>query len=55
MFMTTTDHIGWEAQGDGRWYYGLNIENGRIADTPSQTAEDGAPARFARNSRPEFA
>ncbi len=27
------DHIGWEAQGDGRWYYGLNIENGRIADT----------------------
>lgn len=29
----TTDHIGWEAQGDGRWYYGLNIENGRIADT----------------------
>jgi sulfite reductase (ferredoxin) len=26
------DHIGWEAQGDGRWYYGLNIENGRIAD-----------------------
>ncbi|MHB8865169.1 MAG: NADPH-dependent assimilatory sulfite reductase hemoprotein subunit [Pirellulaceae bacterium] len=27
------DHIGWESQGDGRWYYGLNIENGRIADT----------------------
>ncbi len=25
--------MGWEAQGDGRWYYGLNIENGRIADT----------------------
>ncbi len=30
-----TDHIGWEPQGDGRWYYGLNIENGRIADTPT--------------------
>ena len=27
------DHLGWEPQGDGRWYYGLNIENGRIADT----------------------
>lgn len=27
------DHMGWEPQGDGRWYYGLNIENGRIADT----------------------
>jgi sulfite reductase (ferredoxin) len=26
------DHIGWEAQGNGRWYYGLNVENGRIAD-----------------------
>ncbi|MHB8970443.1 MAG: NADPH-dependent assimilatory sulfite reductase hemoprotein subunit [Pirellulaceae bacterium] len=29
----TQDHLGWETQGDGRWYYGLNIENGRIADT----------------------
>ena len=28
------DHIGWEEQGDGRWFYGLNIENGRVADTP---------------------
>ncbi len=26
------DHIGWHAQGDGRWFYGLNIENGRILD-----------------------
>jgi len=26
------DHIGWEPQGDGRWCYGLNIENGRILD-----------------------
>lgn len=24
------DHIGWSEQGDGRWFYGLNIENGRI-------------------------
>lgn len=27
------DHIGWDAQGDGNWFYGLNIENGRIKDT----------------------
>lgn len=27
------DHIGWEEQGDGKWFYGLNVENGRIADT----------------------
>jgi sulfite reductase (ferredoxin) len=26
------DHIGWDQQGDGRWFYGLNIENGRIKD-----------------------
>ncbi|MFV1964799.1 MAG: NADPH-dependent assimilatory sulfite reductase hemoprotein subunit [Pirellulaceae bacterium] len=26
------DHVGWEAQGDGKWYYGLNVENGRIKD-----------------------
>ncbi len=26
------DHMGWHEQGDGRWFYGLNVENGRIAD-----------------------
>jgi sulfite reductase (ferredoxin) len=26
------DHIGWSDQGDGRWFYGLNVENGRILD-----------------------
>ncbi|HEX5104017.1 MAG TPA: NADPH-dependent assimilatory sulfite reductase hemoprotein subunit, partial [Pirellulaceae bacterium] len=28
------DHMGWAEQRDGRWFYGLNIENGRIKDTP---------------------
>jgi sulfite reductase (ferredoxin) len=28
------DHIGWHEQGDGRVFYGLNVENGRIHDTP---------------------
>ena len=27
------DHMGWDEQGDGRLFYGLNIENGRIKDT----------------------
>jgi sulfite reductase (ferredoxin) len=27
------DHMGWAEQGDGRWFYGLNVENGRIRDT----------------------
>jgi len=26
------DHLGWHEEGDGRWYLGLHIENGRIAD-----------------------
>src|SRR5690606_32342803 len=26
------DYMGWREQGDGRWFYGLNIENGRILD-----------------------
>ena len=28
------DCMGWHAQGDGRYFYGLNVENGRIHDTP---------------------
>lgn len=27
------DHKGWHPQGNGNWFYGLNVENGRIADT----------------------
>ncbi len=27
------DHMGWEQQADGKWFYGLNVENGRIKDT----------------------
>lgn len=26
------DHLGWREQGDGRLFYGLNVENGRILD-----------------------
>jgi sulfite reductase (ferredoxin) len=26
------DHLGWDDQGDGKCFYGLNIENGRIQD-----------------------
>jgi sulfite reductase (ferredoxin) len=25
-------HHGWQPQGDGKWYYGLCIENGRVKD-----------------------
>jgi sulfite reductase (ferredoxin) len=26
------DGMGWQEQGDGRWFYGLKIENGRVKD-----------------------
>lgn len=26
------DHLGWHEQGDGKWFYGLNVENGRVKD-----------------------
>lgn len=25
-------HLGWHPQGDGKWFYGVSIENGRIKD-----------------------
>jgi sulfite reductase (ferredoxin) len=27
------DHLGWQQQGDGNWFVGLHVENGRIKDT----------------------
>lgn len=29
------DHMGWHKQGDGKWFYGLSVENGRIKDDDS--------------------
>jgi len=26
------DHLGWDEQGDGKCFYGLNVENGRVQD-----------------------
>lgn len=34
------DHMGWQDQGDGRWSYGLNIENGRISDGKTAHLKD---------------
>ncbi|MEZ6089328.1 MAG: NADPH-dependent assimilatory sulfite reductase hemoprotein subunit [Pirellulaceae bacterium] len=30
------DHLGWQDQGDGKWSYGLNVENGRLSDGPDR-------------------
>jgi sulfite reductase (ferredoxin) len=45
------DHIGWSEQGDGRWFYGLNVENGRIADHENWTLK----ASCSPTSRPKTA
>lgn len=28
------DFLGWQEQGDGNWFVGVSVENGRIQDTP---------------------
>jgi sulfite reductase (ferredoxin) len=35
------DHLGWHEQGDGRWFLGLYVENGRVRDTESQRLRTG--------------
>ncbi len=35
------DHLGWHEQGDGRWFLGLHIENGRVKDTDTRLLRTG--------------
>jgi sulfite reductase (ferredoxin) len=47
-------HHGWHAQGDGKWYYGLSVENGRVKDEGQQRLRSGLRAvveRFAPGIR----
>jgi sulfite reductase (ferredoxin) len=45
------DHLGWHEQGDGRLFYGLFVENGRIADTEGARLRT-ALRRVVRDLRP---
>jgi sulfite reductase (ferredoxin) len=47
------DHIGWDQQGDGRWFYGLNVENGRIYDDDQRQWKQ-ALRDICRTFRPEI-
>ncbi len=38
------DHMGWQEQGDGKWSYGLNIENGRLYDNDQRQIKAGLRA-----------
>lgn len=42
------DRLGWHPQGDGAWFHGLRVENGRVRDT-----DDGADLRSALRAMTE--
>jgi sulfite reductase (ferredoxin) len=34
-------HLGWQPQGDGKWFYGLSVENGRVKDEGAMRLRSG--------------
>ena len=38
------DHLGWHEQGDGKWFLGINVENGRIKDEGELRLKSGLRA-----------
>jgi sulfite reductase (ferredoxin) len=47
-------HHGWHPQGDGKWFYGISIENGRVKDDGIRRLRSGLRAiieRFQPNLR----
>lgn len=47
------DHLGWHQQGDGNLFFGLHVENGRVADTPNQRLRT-ALRELVETLRPEL-
>ena len=46
------DHLGWHPQGDGRYYWGIHLENGRIKDSPHVQLKTGLRRMFERFGMP---
>jgi sulfite reductase (ferredoxin) len=46
-------HLGLHPQGDGRWFYGISVENGRVKDIGSMRLRSGLRAIVER-FRPEL-
>lgn len=44
VFHDVEDHLGWHRQGNGRWFLGLWVENGRITDSASKRLRSGLRA-----------
>ncbi|HVW68613.1 MAG TPA: NADPH-dependent assimilatory sulfite reductase hemoprotein subunit [Steroidobacteraceae bacterium] len=49
-FDTSGDRSGWYQGADGRWHYGLFVQNGRIADLPGQALLTGLRAIAASHA-----
>jgi sulfite reductase (ferredoxin) len=41
-------HLGWHPQGDGKWFYGLSVENGRVKDDGTRRLRSGLRAIVER-------
>jgi sulfite reductase (ferredoxin) len=50
VFHDAADHLGWHRQGDGRWFLGVKVENGRIADRGPVRLRSGLRAVVERCS-----
>lgn len=46
------DHIGWHEQGDGKWFLGVNVENGRIKDEGPLRIKTGLRAILSKYKMP---
>jgi sulfite reductase (ferredoxin) len=46
------DHLGWHAQGDGRFFLGIPVENGRIRDQADYRLASGLRAFFQKYGTP---
>jgi sulfite reductase (ferredoxin) len=46
------DHMGWNEQGDGRWYLGIPVENGRVVDRGEYRLRSGLRAVIERYGLP---
>jgi sulfite reductase (ferredoxin) len=49
---TFYDYLGWHEQGDGHWFVGIPVENGRVLMTGRPAAQDGAEGNRERFNLP---
>jgi sulfite reductase (NADPH) hemoprotein beta-component len=52
-FTSRRDHYGWRQNGEGKWYFTLFVENGRVLDTPELAMKTGLLA-IAESGKANF-